>query len=91
MEQSIKGCSIYVLYNGLPVCAMRERVNRYNLNSRCMLTASATYGKMFLNRKGCVRRWRLRERFAGKVVLGVWLRSVSCGGFYRKARLGEGK
>lgn len=47
------------VYNGLPVCAMRERVNRYTVKYWYMLTASATYGKMFLNRKGCVRRRRL--------------------------------
>lgn len=28
-------------YNGLPVCAMRERVNRYNYNFRNILTAPA--------------------------------------------------
>ena len=44
------------LYNGLPVCAMRERVNRYTVNFVVMLTTSATYGKMFLDRKGCGRR-----------------------------------
>lgn len=45
-----------LLYNGLPVCAMRERVNRYTVNFMVMLTTSATYGKMFLDRKGCGRR-----------------------------------
>ena len=46
-------------FNGLPVCAMRERVNRYTVKCWYMLTASTTYGKMFLSRKGCVRRWSL--------------------------------
>ena len=41
-----------LFYNGLPVCAMRERVNRYTVNYWYMLTASATYGKMLLIRKG---------------------------------------
>ena len=51
--------SLSAANNGLPVCAMRERVNRYTVKYWFMLTASATYGKMFLNRKGCVRRRRL--------------------------------
>ena len=53
--------------NGLPVCAMRERVNRYTVNFVFMLTTSATYGKMFLDRKGCGRRWidALKERGYG--------------------------
>lgn len=41
------------LNNGLPVCAMRERVNRYTVSYWNMLTLSAMYGKMFLHRKGC--------------------------------------
>ena len=40
-------------YNGLPVCAMRERVNRYMFSYWNMLTLSTVYGKMFLHRKGC--------------------------------------
>ena len=44
--------------NGLPVCAMRERVNRYTVHSWYILTASATYDKVFLNRKGCDRSRR---------------------------------
>ena len=41
------------LHNDLPVCAMRERVNRYAVSYWNMLTPSAMYGKMFLHRKGC--------------------------------------
>ena len=54
-------------YNGLPVCAMRERVNRYTVNFDNMLTLPVTYGKMFLDRKGCGRRWidALKERGYG--------------------------
>lgn len=37
--------------NGLPVCAMRERVNRYAVSFGNMLTLPVTYGKMSLNRK----------------------------------------
>lgn len=39
--------------NGLPVCAMRERVNRYTVGFWNMLTPSAMYGKMILHRNGC--------------------------------------
>lgn len=44
-----------------------ERVNRYTVNFVVMLTTSATYGKMFLDRKGCGRRWieALKERGYG--------------------------
>lgn len=51
---------------------MRERVNRYTVNFVVMLTTSATYGKMFLDRKGCGRRWieALKER-------GVWMAAAS--------------
>lgn len=45
--------SYLFLYNGLPVCAMRERVNRYMFSYWNMLTLSTVYGKMFLHRKGC--------------------------------------
>ena len=48
-------CSVS-LYNGLPVYAMCERVNRYTVNFYNMLTLPVTYGKMFLDRKGCGRR-----------------------------------
>ena len=61
-------CNDSVFYcNGLPVCAMHERVNRYTVNFVVMLTTSATYGKMFLDRKGCGRRWieALKERGYG--------------------------
>ena len=56
-------CSVS-LYNGLPVYAMCERVNRYTVNFDNMLTPPVTYGKMFLDRKGCGRRWieALKER-----------------------------
>ena len=47
----------FYAYNGLPVCAMCERVNRYTVNFDNMLTLPVTYGKMFLDRKGCGRRW----------------------------------
>ena len=40
-------------YNGLPVCAMRERVNRYTVSYLNMLTPSAMYGKISLQRKDC--------------------------------------
>ena len=33
---------------------MNERVNRYTVNFVVMLTTSATYGKMFLDRKAAV-------------------------------------
>lgn len=46
----------FVYYNGLSVCATRERVNRYTVNFSNMLTLTVTYGKMFLDRKGCGRR-----------------------------------
>ena len=51
-------------YNGL---RLRERVNRYTVIFTVMLTTSATYGKMFLDRKGCGRRWieALKERGYG--------------------------
>lgn len=64
-----------VFYNGLSVCAMRERVNRYTVNFVVMLTTSATYGKMFLDRKGCGRRWieALKERGYG------WRLRAACG------------
>ncbi len=39
------------LCNGLPVCIIYERVNRYTVSLAVMLTSSATYGKTFLNRK----------------------------------------
>ena len=39
--------------NGLPVCAMRERVNRYTVSYWNMLTLSAMYGKISLQRKDC--------------------------------------
>lgn len=45
----------FLKYNGLPVYAMRERVNRYEIRFGNMLTLPVTYGKMFLDRKGCGR------------------------------------
>lgn len=39
--------------NGLPVCAMRERINRYTVSYWNMLTLSAMYGKISLQRKDC--------------------------------------
>ena len=59
--------SLMLLYNGLPVCAECERVNRYTVNFGNMLTLPVTYGKMFLDRKGCGRRWieALKERGYG--------------------------
>ena len=44
------------IYNGLPVCAICERVNRYTVKFSNMLTLPVTYGKMSLDRKGCGRR-----------------------------------
>ena len=35
-------------YSGLPVCAMRERVNRYVIVFRNILTALEIYGILFL-------------------------------------------
>lgn len=49
-------CVKALFNNGLPVCAMRERVNRYEIRFGNMLTLPVTYGKMFLDRKGCGRR-----------------------------------
>lgn len=46
----------FLKYNGLPVYAMCERVNRYEIRFGNMLTLPVTYGKMFLDRKGCGRR-----------------------------------
>ena len=43
----------FFVNNGLSVCAMRERVNRYTVSYLNMLTLSAMYGKIFLHRKGC--------------------------------------
>ena len=40
---------------------MRERVNRYTVNFVVMLTTSATYGKMFLDRKAAVGVWPAAE------------------------------
>ena len=42
-------CVKALFNNGLPVCAMRERVNRYTVNFDNMLTLPVTYGKMFLD------------------------------------------
>ena len=49
------------------VSVMYERVNRYTVNFSNMLTLPVTYGKMFLDRKGCGRRWieALKERGDG--------------------------
>lgn len=49
------------IYNGLPVCAIRERVNRYTVNFGNMLTLPVTYGKMFLDRKAAVGVWPAAE------------------------------
>lgn len=46
-------------YNGLPVCAMRERVNRYTVIFLNMLTYSFFYGTMGTVRKG--KFWELRS------------------------------
>lgn len=45
-----------LIYNGLPVYIICERVNRYTVNFSNMLTLTVTYGKMVLDRKGCGRR-----------------------------------
>ena len=45
--------------NGLPVCAMRERVNRYTVIFLNMLTYSFFYGTMGTVRKG--KFWELRS------------------------------
>ena len=57
----------FLKYNGLPVYAMRERVNRYEIRFGNMLTLPVTYGTMFLDRKGCGRRWidAVKERGYG--------------------------
>lgn len=39
------------MHNGLPVCAMRERVNRYTVNFAYMLTCPVYYGNMVSGRK----------------------------------------
>ena len=49
------------IYNGLPVCAIRERVNRYTVNFGNMFTLPVTYGKMFLDRKAAVGVWPAAE------------------------------
>ena len=49
------------IYNGLPVCAIRERVNRYTVNFGNILTLPVTYGKMFLDRKAAVGVWPAAE------------------------------
>lgn len=55
-------CNDSVFYcNGLPVCAMHERVNRYTVNFGNMLTLPVTYGKMFLDRKAAVGVWPAAE------------------------------
>ena len=51
----------FVYYNGLSVCATRERVNRYTVNFSNMLTLTVTYGKMFLDRKAAVGVWPAAE------------------------------
>ena len=55
-------CNDSVFYcNGLPVCAMHERVNCYTVNFGNMLTLPVTYGKMFLDRKAAVGVWPAAE------------------------------
>lgn len=49
------------IYNGLPVCAICERVNCYTVNFGNMLTLPVTYGKMFLDRKAAVGVWPAAE------------------------------
>ena len=49
------------IYNGLPVCAICERVNCYTVNFGNMLTLTVTYGKMFLDRKAAVGVWPAAE------------------------------
>ena len=46
-------CSVFrkQLYSGLPVCAIRERVNRYTVSLSYMLTCSDYYGNMVSVRK----------------------------------------
>ena len=44
-------CCPFPLYNGLPVCAIRERVNRYTVSLSYMLTCSDYYGNMVSVRK----------------------------------------
>lgn len=51
----------YNIYNGLPVCAICERVNCYTVNFGNMLTLPVTYGKMFLDRKAAVGVWPAAE------------------------------
>ena len=51
----------FLKYNGLPVYAMRERVNRYEIRFGNMLTLPVTYGKMFLDRKAAVGVWPTAE------------------------------
>lgn len=51
----------FLKYNGLPVYAMRERVNRYEIRFGNMLTLPVTYGKMFLDRKAAVGVWPAAE------------------------------
>ena len=52
-----------------------ERVNRYTVNFVVMLTTSATYGKMFLDRKGCGRRWIVALKESGN----RWRLRAACG------------
>lgn len=66
------------LNNGLPVCAMRERVNRYTVIFLYMLTSSFFYGTMGTVRKG--KFWELR--IGGSDRKGGWIeerRPVSAG------------
>ena len=78
--------------NGLPVYAMRERVNRYTVIFVFMLTSFFFYGTMGTVRKG--KFWELR--ISGSDGKGGWIKES--GGRCRpgaaagiNARLGEGK
>lgn len=44
-------CEFTKRHNGLSVCAMRERVNRYTVNFAYMLTCPVYYGNMVSGRK----------------------------------------
>ena len=79
-------------YNGLPVCAMRERVNRYAVIFLSMLlTSSLSYGKMRLGQKMILRGCYLAAPMGMRKdrVAAVWRWSGTAAD--SNARLGEGK
>ena len=81
----------FLKYNGLPVYAMRERVNRYEIRFGNMLTLPVTLRMVrcsWIEKAAVDADWSLERK-------GVWMAAV--GGVWPtaevkdEARLGEGK